>query len=210
MKKIFALLATLSFLLSASIVFADESVPVMKKTGTENAMMKGKGKKLGLKKKVVKKKAKKMMKKVMKKKRMKKMEKVNEGTTGTAEDGTGTSNGIGAGGTTGTGFSSGSGTTGGIGTDTVTAPSANAQTIGVNIQNFSFATLTVTVKVGDTVKWTNLDSVGHTVESNDGTTFKSSTLVINDTFSKTFTAAGTFAYHCGLHPSMTGTVIVTE
>jgi hypothetical protein len=43
----------------------------------------------------------------------------------------------------------------------------------------------------------------------DGGAFDSGNLATGQTFSQTFSAAGTFAYHCNIHPQMTGTVTVT-
>jgi plastocyanin len=79
----------------------------------------------------------------------------------------------------------------------------------VAIKGFAFSPATLTIKVGTTVKWTNQDSVAHTVTSDTGL-FDSGDLAAGDTFIFTFTQAGTFAYHCTMHPSMTATIVVTE
>jgi plastocyanin len=65
------------------------------------------------------------------------------------------------------------------------------------------------VTKGATVTWTNTDSAPHTVTA-DGGAFSSATLADGSTFSHRFTTTGTFAYHCAIHPSMTGTVIVSD
>ncbi|MDD5528210.1 MAG: cupredoxin family copper-binding protein [Patescibacteria group bacterium] len=83
-------------------------------------------------------------------------------------------------------------------------PPATPQ-IPVNIQNFSFNPAEATIAVGDTVVWTNSDSVPHQIAS---ASFNSAPLSQGDTFSQKFTAAGTYAYHCAIHPSMTGKIIV--
>jgi len=76
----------------------------------------------------------------------------------------------------------------------------------------------IKVKVGGKVTWTNKDSVQHTITSgkpgsaDSGKEFDSGlTKLINPnaTFEHTFTKAGTFTYYCQLHPTMTGTVIVS-
>ncbi len=77
----------------------------------------------------------------------------------------------------------------------------------VNISGLAFVPQTLTVSVGTTVTWTNNDSVSHTVTSNDDL-FASGTIAKNATFSHTFEQKGTFNYHCSIHPSMTGKVIV--
>lgn len=77
----------------------------------------------------------------------------------------------------------------------------------VKIDNFTFQPQNVTVQAGTTVTWTNRDDIPHTVVSNDGV-FKSKVRDTDETFSYTFTKAGTYKYFCSLHPKMTGTVIV--
>jgi plastocyanin len=96
------------------------------------------------------------------------------------------------------------------------SPSASAAPSGapsgatgdaVSIAGFSFKPGAITVAVGTTVTWTNDDSTGHTVTADDGS-FDSRSLAKGATFTQTFTTAGTFAYHCSIHSSMTGTVTV--
>jgi plastocyanin len=71
----------------------------------------------------------------------------------------------------------------------------------------AFSPASVTVKVGETVTWTNKDSTTHTVTADKGE-FSSDPLSKGTTFTATFTTAGTYTYHCSIHPTMTGTVIV--
>lgn len=77
---------------------------------------------------------------------------------------------------------------------------------------------TVTVKVGETVTWTNGDTTMHTVTSGtsannvgspDGT-FDSGFLAEGAAWSYTFTSAGEFPYFCTPHPWMIGKVVVDE
>ena len=75
------------------------------------------------------------------------------------------------------------------------------------IIDFGFDPATVTVKVGGSVTWTNTGATAHTVTADDGS-FDSKSLASNATFSQTFAKAGTFAYHCAIHPGMKGTVTV--
>jgi plastocyanin len=82
-------------------------------------------------------------------------------------------------------------------------PGANA----VVIQGMAFNPLTITVSAGTSITWTNKDAVAHTVTSNTGI-FDSGSISTNGTFSYTFNTAGTFPYHCTVHPYMTATVIV--
>lgn len=88
------------------------------------------------------------------------------------------------------------------------APVARAAASGgVTIEDFAFAPRTITVDVGDTVTWTNRDTAGHTATADDGS-FDTGVLGRGQSGSRTFDEAGTFAYHCEPHPSMTGTVVV--
>jgi plastocyanin len=90
---------------------------------------------------------------------------------------------------------------------------AGASDGAVSIQNFAFGPTPVTVNVGDTVTWTQRDTYAvHTVTA-DGTSaekFDSGNLSTDTglSFSHTFNTPGTFTYHCAIHPSMTGTVVV--
>ena len=77
----------------------------------------------------------------------------------------------------------------------------------ITIDNFTFSPKELTVAVGTTVKWVNHDDIPHTIVEKK-TTFRSKALDTDDSYSFTFTSAGTFDYFCGLHPHMVGQVIV--
>ena len=77
----------------------------------------------------------------------------------------------------------------------------------ITIDNFTFTPKELTVAVGTTVKWVNHDDIPHTIVEKT-TTFRSKALDTDDSYSFTFTSAGTFDYFCGLHPHMVGQVIV--
>ena len=85
--------------------------------------------------------------------------------------------------------------------------SNNPTTHYIDIQGYAFSPSSITINVGDTIVWTNYDSASHTVTSNDGT-FDSGGISTGNTFSFTFTSAGTFNYYCSPHPNMTGSVTV--
>ena len=80
----------------------------------------------------------------------------------------------------------------------------------VAIENVAFQPANVQVKVGATITWTNKDTAPHTVTFQDSSLKSSSILRQGDTYSYTFTKAGTFAYYCDLHRYMTAQVTVTE
>jgi plastocyanin len=87
------------------------------------------------------------------------------------------------------------------------AVAAQDPTNVVTIGNFTFSPKDLTVAVGTTVKWVNHDDIPHTVVEKN-TTFRSKALDTDDSYSFTFTSAGSFDYFCGLHPHMVGKVIV--
>jgi len=65
----------------------------------------------------------------------------------------------------------------------------------------------ITVSVGGTVTWTNNDSTSHTSTANGGA-WNSGSIAPGGKFTMTFSAAGSFPYHCSIHPGMVGTVTV--
>ena len=88
----------------------------------------------------------------------------------------------------------------------VTTTAATASNAGT-IKGFSFQPEVLKVKVGAKVTWTNDDAVAHTVTA-DTNSFASGNLQPAGSFSFTFTRPGTYAYHCSIHPSMHGSVVV--
>jgi len=83
----------------------------------------------------------------------------------------------------------------------------------VGIKNRKFNPDTITVNQGMTVNWINFDPFTHTVRSNDNLTFNIDSLVAtasaaNYGHSIKTSVAGTFNYHCSIHPSETGVLIV--
>src|SRR3954452_14447024 len=91
---------------------------------------------------------------------------------------------------------------------THTAPSATPNgVVEVQMKNIKFVPHVVVVRLGQTVRWTNNDSVAHTVASS---TLRLASEAI--TQGKTFTyrpkRAGTFAYFCTIHANQNGTLIV--
>ena len=95
-------------------------------------------------------------------------------------------------------------------TSTAAAPAAASGTLAVGMKNIQFSPKSVTAKVGQTVKWTNDDTVGHNVIATSGATFKSSTVGQGGTYSFKASKAGTIQYVCTIHPGMTGTIVVTK
>ena len=85
---------------------------------------------------------------------------------------------------------------------------STACTTNVCIKSFSFKPSSLTVPVGTAVTWTQQDSTVHNVTGTGTSTFKSGNLTKGQTFTFTFSTAGTFTYMCTIHPNMRGTVIV--
>ncbi|MDO8467536.1 MAG: cupredoxin family copper-binding protein [Nanoarchaeota archaeon] len=85
-------------------------------------------------------------------------------------------------------------------------PSQNSK--AVEIKSFAFSPSTLTVNVGDSVTWTNYDSVKHTVTSDSGSELDSEMLSNGQSYSHTFNTPGTYAYHCTPHPGMKATIVV--
>jgi plastocyanin len=77
----------------------------------------------------------------------------------------------------------------------------------VAIDNFTFAPQTLSVSVGTPVVWLNRDDVPHSIVSDDKL-FKSPLLDTDEKFSFTFTKPGEYSYYCGIHPHMTGKIVV--
>ena len=79
----------------------------------------------------------------------------------------------------------------------------------------TFTPSTLTINVGDTVRWRQVeyDASGnnHDVTSNDSSWGTGSGWNLGSTFTKTFSAVGTYDYHCSIHPStMFGTITVVN
>ena len=89
---------------------------------------------------------------------------------------------------------------------TTNPPPGTANT--VNIVNMSFSPSNLTVVAGTTVTWTNSDAMDHTVTSDTGL-FDSGDISDHKTYSRMFSTAGTFSYHCTIHPGMLGKITVT-
>ena len=92
---------------------------------------------------------------------------------------------------------------------TVSAANSPAQIVDCPPAPGCFSPNPISIKVGDTVTWTNNGSVTHTSTSNTGTWNTGNIATGATSVAVTFNTAGTFAYHCAIHPSMTGSVVVS-
>lgn len=84
-----------------------------------------------------------------------------------------------------------------------------AGTVQVSVVDFAFNPASITAKVGDVITFTNTGAVPHTATLDDGTC-KTPTIAPTKSDGLTFTAAGTYSFHCSIHPTqMKGTITVS-
>ena len=91
------------------------------------------------------------------------------------------------------------------------APCAESKTVGevsVLIEGFAFNPADITAKVGQTITFTNGDSAPHTASLDDGSC-TTPQMAAGGSDGLTFTAAGTYPFHCSVHPTMKGTITVS-
>lgn len=81
------------------------------------------------------------------------------------------------------------------------------KSVTVPIKNFAFMEMSVTVAVGGSVTWKNLDGEPHTVVSTDGL-FRSGGLDEGDSFTYKFQKPGVYKYICSIHPRMKASIVV--
>jgi plastocyanin len=87
------------------------------------------------------------------------------------------------------------------------APEVANAAVVVTIDNFTFSPQSLTVAAGTTVTWVNRDDIPHTIEDGERH-FQSQALDTDDAFSVKFAKPGKYLYFCGIHPHMTGNVVV--
>lgn len=94
--------------------------------------------------------------------------------------------------------------------DEASAPAAGTAAAGepvIEIAGFAFSGVT-SVPAGTVLTVVNNDSAPHTFTADDGS-FDSGAIEPGSSFEITLTSAGTFAFHCNFHASMTGSITVT-
>jgi len=82
-----------------------------------------------------------------------------------------------------------------------------AKPVTVDLRSLRYSKGKVEVEVGTTIVWRNRDPLAHSVTS-DSSLFDSGELKPEASWSHTFTAPGTFSYHCTPHPHMKALVVV--
>jgi plastocyanin len=82
--------------------------------------------------------------------------------------------------------------------------------VTIDMKNIKYVPAAAKAKVGDTVLWTNSDTVAHTVTKTGGPgpNFDSGTIPAGGTYSQTVKTPGKIDYVCTIHPNQTGTLTV--
>jgi plastocyanin len=95
-------------------------------------------------------------------------------------------------------------------TSSATSGSSSSDGVAIKMKGFQFSPKDVTVKVGQTITWTNEDTADHNVTADSGEDFKSKDFGKGGTFEYKADEAGKVAYECTLHPGMKATLTITE
>lgn len=93
------------------------------------------------------------------------------------------------------------------GTTTTPLPSGSPLPNTIFIKSFAFSPSTDTITHGTTITWTNNDATPHTATSNTGA-WDTGSISSGGSKTATFNTVGTYPYHCAIHPSMMGTIVV--
>jgi plastocyanin len=94
------------------------------------------------------------------------------------------------------------------GCGTAPAPEPEKGVTDVLMRNVDFSPAVVTIKQGETVRWTNTDIVPHTATSgnpgdaDEGADFDSPFLGSGQSYRRQFDQAGEYIYYCRVHPNM--------
>ena len=86
--------------------------------------------------------------------------------------------------------------------------STGTTTVSATVANNTWSQ-PVTAKVGDVITWSNSDSVPHKVALDDGSCAMGANIAGGSSKSLVFSKAGTFPFHCSVHPSMKGTITIS-
>ena len=92
----------------------------------------------------------------------------------------------------------------------VTSWPTESSLVQVTMKDIKFNPDSLKVKAGQTVTWTNDDSVGHDVTADGFNSGGAGNIEPGKTFTHKFAKAGSYPYVCSVHPGMEGTVKVTK
>ena len=79
----------------------------------------------------------------------------------------------------------------------------------ITIKDNSFSPVVLTVATGSSITFVNSTDNEHSIVSDDSATILSGTIMHKTSFYFKKDTTGTFYYHCGMHPAVKGTVILT-
>ncbi len=87
------------------------------------------------------------------------------------------------------------------------AAAGTADEVAISIANFAFMPMELTIRQGQTVRWTNDDGAPHGLAFKDGAPGES-VLLPGQSFSRRFDKPGSYDYVCSIHPYMTARIVV--
>ena len=91
----------------------------------------------------------------------------------------------------------------------VCSESANAGAVAVTVVDFKFQPADITAKTGQVIAFSNTGATPHTATL-DGGQCATPTIQPGKSDGLVFTTAGTYKFHCAIHPTqMTGTITVS-
>jgi plastocyanin len=90
----------------------------------------------------------------------------------------------------------------------VCSESSAAGEVAVTIKDFAFSPAAITATVGQTITFTNGDSAPHTATLDDASC-TTPNIANGSSDGLTFTAPGTYPFHCNVHPNMKGTITIS-
>jgi plastocyanin len=85
------------------------------------------------------------------------------------------------------------------------------QLVDVRIEGYQYQPAEVTIRAGDSVRWTNHEKrTSHSVLFPRDGGLESERLFPQESWQRRFEKPGRYDYHCGPHPEMKGVVVVSE
>jgi plastocyanin len=82
-----------------------------------------------------------------------------------------------------------------------TAPAGSTAAVTVTIKDFKFSPQPIQAKVGDVIAWSNQDGSTPHSAAMDTAGCKTDTINGGSTAMLVFNVAGTYTYHCAIHPT---------
>ncbi len=85
------------------------------------------------------------------------------------------------------------------------------QLVDVRIEGYQYQPAEVTIRAGDSVRWTNHEKrTSHSVLFPRDGGLESERMFPQESWQRRFEKPGRYDYHCGPHPEMKGVVVVGE